>query len=169
MIKVKDLSKGEGGEQKREESEQKHEGAMDNELDPVEREALRGPGKKLFEKSGDDDHCKLFQPAGLDGAQASRDAVDFMEDSYNGKRAPHPKPQKGRGGPWKYWLLTEKGYVDRTDSTKDSLYVPKIRLKCAWIPDELRGLTRGAYQIMEEIGSKVPDNYGALLMLTRME
>ena len=44
-----------------------------------------------------------------------------------------------------------------------------MKIKQAWIPRELYALTSAAYGIMRDAGEEVPSDYGALLMITRLE
>jgi len=41
-------------------------------------------------------------------------------------------------------------------------------MKRAWIPDQLHGLTRAAYDIAAKAGYSISEDYGALLMITRI-
>jgi len=144
-----------------------------------ERKALekRRGTEPEYGKVNNDGDCMMFVPRSYEDAQRMNEVVSFLTDAYNEIKFPRPKPAKdARGGsgaaPWNHWIMAEGGVADYEDAKgekmRDSTYFPDLRIKPAWIPEELYDLTLAAYRILEQAGQPVPEGYGALIKATRM-
>ena len=110
-----------------------------------------------------------YIPGTVEEAKVATAANAFLETVYRCDLKPRPRPGRDmRSAPENHWLMTEAGVAQQEDGKREVCYIPDMRVKAVWIPSEMRDLVRVAYELMETEGHRVPENYGAVLHVTRM-